>query len=448
MRYFFLIEWAATFVECLVLLCTVTAASGRRYQKSRHYLAMLLSTAFLTVLINVLNSISAFSFLTPVISMCFVIFILSRVTSTGSLLIRSTACIMTYLVIITAGYAIFVLLRVVYAGDIYSAFTFFLSPGPFRAVFLTVDKLVDTLFYFLVRKSLFKISTLKKKYQMALLLISLAAYISTQYLFSVFLDTANDALSSVVIFSWFYILAFVTITIIAFVLIARSEQERQTHIFLRSANQLLTENYQQLHAYQQDHAKQIHDFNHHLTALRGLTASGKREEALDYMESLLSASYQETALCHSGNDIIDAIINCKAAEAEQLGIEFRFAVDFPVAADIAPVDICGVLANQIDNAFDACRQMPPSDLRKVIVTIKRVENFVFFRVENTVDHDPFENNSSLSSTKTDTSTQHGLGIKYIRDITDKYSGLLRNEYKDGLFISVASFCYETLDTQI
>ena len=446
MQYFFLVEWIATFVECLILLCTITAVSGRRYEKSRHYLTILLSTVCLTVLINVLNGISAFSFLTPVISMCFVIFILSHITSTGSLLIRSTICIMTYLVIITGGYVIFVLFRAFYVGDIYSAFTFFLSPGPFRVVFLTADKMLDVLFYFLVRKSLPQIFTLKKKYQLMLMMISLAAYISTQYLFGVFLDTANDALSAVAIFSWLYILAFVTITIIAFIVIARAEQERQTHIFLRSANQLLTENYQQLHAYQQDHAKQIHDFNHHLAALRGLAALGKHDEALAYMESLLSTTYQETALCHSGSDIIDAIINCKAAEAEQLGIEFRFAVNFPASADIAPVDICGVLANQIDNAFDACRQMPPSDRREVKVTIKQVENFVFFRVENTVDHDPFENNSSLSSTKTDTSAQHGLGLKNICDITDKYSGFLRNEYKGGFFISVASFCYETLDT--
>ncbi len=446
MQYFFLVEWAATFVESLILLCTITAASGRRYDKSRHCLAILLSTVCLTVLINVLNNISTFSFLTPVISMCVVIFILSRITSTGSLLIRSTICIMTYLVIITAGYVVFVLIRVVYVGDIYSAFTIFMSPGPFRVVFLAVDKMIDALLYFFVRKSLSKISTLKKKYQLVLLIISLAAYISTQYLFGVFLDTANDALSGIAIFSWLYILAFVTITMIAFIVIARAEQERQTHIFLRSANQLLTENYRQLHAYQQDHAKQIHDFNHHLTALRGLTALEKHEEALAYLESLLSTAYQETALCHSGSDIIDAIINCKAAEAEQLGIEFCFSVNFPVSANIAPVDICGVLANQIDNAFDACRQMPPSDRREVKVTIKQVENFVFFRVENTVDHDPFENNSSLSSTKTDTSAQHGLGLKNIRDITDKYSGFLRNEYKGGFFISVASFCYETLDT--
>lgn len=88
----------------------------------------------------------------------------------------------------------------------------------------------------------------------------------------------------------------------------------------------------------------------------------------------------------------------------------------------------------------------PPGVREVKVIIKQVENFIFFRVENTVDHDPFMNNSSLTSTKTDTSTQHGLGLKNISDIADKYSGFLRSEYKDGHFISVVSLCYEPLDT--
>ena len=114
--------------------------------------------------------------------------------------------------------------------------------------------------------------------------------------------------------------------------------------------------------------------------------------------------------------------------------------------NIDPVDICGALANQIDNAFDACRNMPVSDFRDVKVTIKQVENFVFFRVENTVDCNPFENNQSLISTKADMSMRHGLGLKNIRDIADKYNGFLRNEYKDGFFISVVSLCYEPLDT--
>ena len=179
---------------------------------------------------------------------------------------------------------------------------------------------------------------------------------------------------------------------------------------------------------------------------KGLASMGKHAEISTYIDSLLSVTYQETVLCHSGSDIIDAIINHKAAEARQLGITFSFSVNYHVPADIHPVDICGALANQIDNAFDACMQMSSSDIREVKVIVKQVENFVFFRVENTVNNDPFENKRFLTSTKTDTSKQHGLGLKNIRDIAEKYNGFLRNEYKDGLFISVVSLCYEPLDT--
>ena len=76
---------------------------------------------------------------TPIISMCFVILILSRITSTGSLLIRSTVCIMAYLVIITVGYVIFVLFCSLYGGETYSTFTFFMSPGPFRVMFKQLE---------------------------------------------------------------------------------------------------------------------------------------------------------------------------------------------------------------------------------------------------------------------------------------------------------------------
>lgn len=384
-------------------------------------------------------------FFTPIIAMCFIILVLSRFFSTGSLLIRSTTCLMVYFVIVTIGYILCAIFGLLY-GWSEETVSIILTPGIPRAVFLVMDKTIDILIYFLVRGFLPKIRELKIKYQLALFLICLTAYISVQYLFSTFLYSSIMTLQSTLLISWIYIFFFLIIVVISFILISRSEQEKQTHALLKSTNQLLTENYQQLHAYQQIHAKQIHDFNHHLIALKGLEDMNKHKEALSYINSLLSTTYQEIALCHSGSDILDAVINCKATEAEQLGITFSFTVNFLAPPNINPVDICGVLANQIDNAFDACRQIPHSCIREVKIIIKQVENFIFFRVENTVDHDPFKNNHSLTSTKSDTSMQHGLGLKNIRDIADKYNGFLRNEYKDGFFISVVSLCYEPLDT--
>lgn len=445
MEPFRILEWGATFVESIVILSTIAAVSQKRQQDLRHYCLLVLSAVSLTVLTGFMNSISAFSFLTPLVAMCFIVLVLSYILSDGTLLVRSTTCIMAYFVVVTMGY-IFCALLGLFNGWSEDTFSILITPGVPRAIFLIVDKTADIILYFLVRGVLPKICSLKRRFQLALLFICSIAYVSVQYLFSTFLYSSVTMLHSIVLISWVYIFSFLIIVVVSFILIARSEQERQTHMLLKATNQLLTDNYQQLHAYQQNHAKQIHDFNHHLTAIKGLAAMKKHEEISDYIDSLLSIAYQETALCHSGCDIIDAIINHKAAEAKDLGITFNFTAHILAPNNIDPVDICGVLANQIDNAFDACRQIPSPGLREVKVTIKQVENFMFFRVENTVEHDPFKNNSSLASTKTDVSTQHGLGLKNIGDIANKYSGFLRNEFKDGHFISVVSLCYEPLDT--
>ena len=104
MELFNLLEWAATVVECLLIFNTIAAVAGRRYQGARHYFVLILSTLCLTVLISIMNHISAFSFFTPVVATAFTLLVLSPIFSSGTLLLRSTACVMTEFIIITTGY--------------------------------------------------------------------------------------------------------------------------------------------------------------------------------------------------------------------------------------------------------------------------------------------------------------------------------------------------------
>ena len=67
-------------------------------------------------------------------------------------------------------------------------------------------------------------------------------------------------------------------------------------------------------------------------------------------------------------------------------------------------------------------------------------------MRNSTDHNPLENNQELKTTKKDGQSSHGYGIKSIQYVTDKYNGILRNEYQDGLFISVATLCQKPFDT--
>ena len=141
---------------------------------------------------------------------------------------------------------------------------------------------------------------------------------------------------------------------------------------------------------------------------------------------------------------MDAIINSKLAEAQAVSIHFTFMANLHIPIQIDPVDLCGVLANQLENAFEACMQIPDPAERLVHAEIKQVQSFVILRVENTVLSDPFANNPHLHSTKSNLSVPHGYGLLNIRSIAQKYEGTLRMEFTNGRFVSVVSLCDPTV----
>ena len=215
---------------------------------------------------------------------------------------------------------------------------------------------------------------------------------------------------------------------------------------LRSENTLMTDNYKTLHYTQQEYARTLHDFKHHVRTVHELISGGKVESALEYTDSLLKTSYHQAAQCHSGNDIVDAIINSKLAEAQVKKIQFTYMANLHIPIQIDPVDLCGVLANQLENAFEASMQIPDPAGRIVHTEVKQVQSFVILRVENTVLSDPFTDNPDLHTTKSDPAIPHGYGLLNIRSIAQKYEGTLRTEFSNNRFISVVSLSDLPFDT--
>lgn len=113
----------------------------------------------------------------------------------------------------------------------------------------------------------------------------------------------------------------------------------------------------------------------------------------------------------------------------------------PHPIEIDQVDICAILSNQIDNAFEASQQLSDTTKRNVSVKIwVKNDSTLFFRVENYVDADPLISNPNLQTTKVDSQELHGLGLQNIADTAKKYGGALRSSYQDHYFVSTAFVC--------
>lgn len=437
-----LMELAATVCEGAVMLCAVTHISCERYHGQKHKVLIYMFTIIYTAIIAILNSVQGFSFVTIGIGFTFIV-LSSRFVSKESWLLRSTATVISVLVVNAVDYIclfIFCMITESPVTDTYS-FQALLSPCPLRALYLAVNKGVDILLLVLLWHFLPSLQKLRYKQRFLLFCTSLSVYAVMTALIALIMSQSLLAMQNAIMFSCIFSCLCIFAVIALLLINGNYQDEKQRAELLRNTNQLIAQNYQALYENRKEIARRIHDFNHHIKALEVLASQEQAEKTAQYTRSLLKTSYAEKNFCKSGNNIIDAIINCKAAEAEALSIPFQYSVDLPRQIEIDPVDVCAILSNQIDNAFEASQHVLDTVKKNVIVKIwVKHDSTLFFRVENYVDTDPLVSNPNLHTTKADSQELHGLGLQNIADTAKKYGGALRSSYQDHYFVSTVFVC--------
>lgn len=437
-----IVDWGATFIECLVMLTAIVQINGKKRKNKKCVLLLCLVSLGDAFIIALLNNIQSFSFITPIVSIAY-LFCASAFLSSGKPILRAAACIMVTFVVLAIGYIWMLIVCLIHGGDFGKAFLDFMAPGPLRCLYLALDKSSDIALYLIFRKHLNRLSILKNRWLVSLLIGSAFAYGVTQYLMNAILSHDVYVMRQASIVSFLVLLLFFLIFSILLLTIASRDQERTQHLVLQQTDRLMEKNYQMLHQDLQENAKRIHDFHHHLQAILGFAKQTEDHKTQEYVESLLEVSYRDVRLCNSGNDIIDAVINCSAVDAARSHIDFHYKVELSsTLSQVSPIDLCAVLGNQVENALDACKKIPEGQNRFVQVSICQNKNFVVIQVTNSAYRNPFTTDGRLVTDK-DHPEFHGLGLKSIQDTVDKYNGYLTNSYEEHRFQSEALLCFTT-----
>lgn len=173
-----------------------------------------------------------------------------------------------------------------------------------------------------------------------------------------------------------------------------------------------------------------HDFKNSIDCIMSLIIGGNYEEAISYAEKLKQRKVNPIqSQILSSNPVVDAVINSKFVEAEEKGIytSLRLVVKIP---EYFEFDLSILLSNLLDNAIEACiKNDAPS---QIILTISEVDGYYRVVIRNTIKNSVLQNNKSLVTDKTDL-TQHGWGLKSVKDIVDKYDGLIDIYEKSDMF---------------
>lgn len=174
-----------------------------------------------------------------------------------------------------------------------------------------------------------------------------------------------------------------------------------------------------------------HDTKNHLATIQALN----HDPEIDvYISKMLDRLNEYSSVCHSGNHILDVIVDRYAAECALCGIEFCFDIKENNLRNLDYFDIVTVLNNLLDNAVEASKK---ASSRHVSIATSYRNNFSIIVITNSCAAPPeFSSFGELKTTK-ENSKLHGFGLKSVKNALKKYDGDISLEYSQekGEFIA-------------
>lgn len=172
-----------------------------------------------------------------------------------------------------------------------------------------------------------------------------------------------------------------------------------------------------------------HDYHNHLQVMKAQIAAGQLEEMKHYLNDLEQNLEQVDTYVKSGNLMADAILNSKLSIAGQKGIRVNCKAVLPAALSVEDVDLCVLLGNLLDNALEACEKIPEEQrFLRIYMVVNRSQ--LYMSVQNSAREELDFNERNYISTKRG---NHGLGMKRVKALADKYEGYLTLANEPGIF---------------
>lgn len=241
--------------------------------------------------------------------------------------------------------------------------------------------------------------------------------------------------------TWTILSVVVLMSVQVFHLSRQYRMERELAALSAQQAELLERDYQTLNRAYAVNARLFHDYHNHLGVLRQFLSHGKYEEAMEYLEELHGPVQEMRAAVWTGDETVDYLINEKAARAKAGGIDLQAYVEFPRRTNLRSADLCAILGNVLDNALEAAGQVAEPEKRSIQLTIRRINQMLVIRVENSFGGRPVMENGLPKTTK-ENNGLHGWGLKSVRIAAEKYDGTVQTSYTEHLFRTVVMLPYE------
>lgn len=178
-----------------------------------------------------------------------------------------------------------------------------------------------------------------------------------------------------------------------------------------------------------------HDLKNYLLPLQEAMETMPQSEMAKVWEKINQKIVDVQTLIQTGNSYVDSMINTKITLARSEKVDVKCTI-LSKMEGIDDLEFCSVFGNLMDNAIEAERKV--TEKKEIIIFVEEKMGYLRLEIQNKIEKSVLNENSSLNTTKKDTSS-HGIGHKSIKRTMQKVGGALKYYETGDLFCAEAVF---------
>lgn len=178
-----------------------------------------------------------------------------------------------------------------------------------------------------------------------------------------------------------------------------------------------------------------HDLKNYLLPLQEAMETMPQSEMVKVWGKINQKIEDVQTLIQTGNSYVDSMINTKITLARSEKVDVKCTI-LSKMEGIDDLEFCTVFGNLMDNAIEAERKV--TGKKEIIIFVEEKMGYLRLEIQNKIEKSVLNENSSLNTTKKDTSS-HGIGHKSVKRTMEKVGGALKYYETEDLFCAEAVF---------
>lgn len=172
-----------------------------------------------------------------------------------------------------------------------------------------------------------------------------------------------------------------------------------------------------------------HDMKNHMLLIGAYISDREYDKAIEYISKIekhmeISGEYVKT-----GNKEVDSILNYMLKRADQVGCNITTKLEVPENSFMSEFDLNILLGNLLENALEALEKVV---VKRLSIYMRYQQGVLYISIYNTFDGCIKKRGTDFLTTKQD-KYNHGLGLRNVKQIVEKYNGELNFHQEEELF---------------